>query len=159
MAAATKEKKPAGYIRYPGGVSLHLSDGSVEIYAYGRPVFLDDLADYQQETVAEHLSDTPTKPVHELEARETLAENVPEDEFDAVPDDYNKLSESEALGVIRSYNRSPKKQGQVLAYEKLHQNRQTVLDGATPSGEKAAAEFLQEQVGPDADIPEPSSAD
>lgn len=154
-----------GWISYPGGAIVEKSDGSREHLLYGAEVNFDDLADHAAAgLISQNLIDTQMgrKPQHiAAQAADQANADIDRSNVDlsAVPDNYRELDEEEALGVVRAYGRSPKKQGQVLAYEILHSNRQGVVDGGSKKGRAHAEELLAEVRGvePEAEAePEPT---
>lgn len=142
-----------GWISYPGGAVVEMADGHREHLLYGAEVNFDQLADHAAAgLISQGLVDTELarKPQHvAAQAADKANSEIDRSGVDlsAVPDNYRELDEEEALGVVRAYNRSPKKQGQVLAYEILHSNRQGVVDGGNKKGREQAEKLLAEVQG------------
>lgn len=134
-------------IKHPGGVILHLKDGSSEHFEYGRRVNPDDLADYQKANL-HHFADDKDRsayvqtPQVEQDAHRHAAladAGQPNSTSDPVPGNYGELSEEEASQLVLSCQSEPAVQARILLHERLHGgSRQMVIDAGSDEGTEIA---------------------
>lgn len=151
-------------IAYAGGVVVHFKDGRREQVRYGETLNLDEVEDYQVPELLERgLVDDierETKQAQQTEVEESDLETKDAGvKLESVPGDYNTLTEAEASGVVRSFTGKPRKQGEVLAYEALHQNRRFVLDQGTPRAKEEAAKLLSKIKGDSGQVAQAEESD
>lgn len=141
-----------GYIKHPGGVLVKMADGAVVQKKYGAKIDSDDIAPHVVKHIKAHLSDQPRSPESEVGEDIDAARQTVRDlgiDLSAVPDNYDDLDEEEASGVVQSFKGQPVKQGQVLAYEVLHGNRQLVSDTGSERAHEEKDKILDEIRGAD----------
>lgn len=142
------------YVNKPGGVIVHLKDGTATNLAYGDKVDEDALADHVD--VKEFADGKQRKPdpeeleVLEAHRRAALAEGGQVNSSSSpVPGNYSDLDEDDAAQLVESLKNYPAQQAEVIKHEILFGgNRQKVLDAAGDYANKVA------ELGSDAAEPE-----
>lgn len=141
------------YVNKPGGVIVHMADGSQETLGYGAPVYVDQLADHQKPFVSGFADSTrkSTSPAEE-EVRARLKDahtnamlsnlGQPNSSADVVPGDYGQLDEDGAIALMRALEAYPAAQAQVVLHERVNYNRERVLDAATAQAREIADQLL-----------------
>lgn len=141
------------YVSKPGGVIVHLSDGSQEHLQYGDIVDVDNLAEYQHEHLAPFTDDKPRDvSAASLEQQNTLkqanANAARADQgqvnstSDPVPGNYAELDEDEAVALVNSLDPFPSIQARIGLHEAVNYGRQKVIDALSDVA-KAELDDLQ----------------
>lgn len=144
----------AKYINKPGGVILHLKDGSSEHYTYGREVDEDALAEHQLEHLGNFtdgnrrkLQSVPDEVRAQLEEANQAAVQAdlgqPNSTSSPVPSNYQELDENGAVGLIRALEGYPEAQAKIVLHEMVNDGRQAVLDAASDYARRSAEAQLE----------------
>jgi len=139
------------YINQPGGVILHLTDGTTEHFQYGQEVDQERLADYQRENLSQFADDqertayAPQSQTERAHAQAALVDQTqPNSTSDPVPGNYNELSEEDATALMMVSRDNPEIQARLVLHEKVFGgSRQKVVDAAS-SFAKSRADQLQQ---------------
>lgn len=142
------------YVNKPGGVLVHLDDGTVQHVPYGNPL-PKNMSDGQA-AVADRFSST-SSPKPESDVRAEVAARAQENAALAeggqvgsssspVPGNYSELDTPGASRFVASLSNFPKEQAAVVVHEMLNANRHEVVDAAGDEA-KEIAEALIEQAG------------
>lgn len=155
------EERPAEYVKFPGGVILQHKDGGAESYEYGQLVDRSLLSEGQLLHVDRFVTTDesiarpggPANLDQSANLRAAIADSGQvQGTSSPIPGNYDQLSESEATRFIMTLENHPSQQAVVLAYEKAHANRRSVVDACTEAAQidaKATEKYnawLAEQV-------------
>lgn len=155
------------YLDRPGGVLLHLTDGTVKHYQYGDVVNPDDLSDAQQSNLDRFVSDTTPKA--EADVRSEIAQRAQEkaalaeagqvgSSSSPVPGNYSELDEAGAARFIQTLSKFPAEQAAVVVYETLHANRREVVDAASSQARSIANDQIDALSSPAIETPDGAPA-
>lgn len=133
-------------VNHPGGVILHLKDGSAEYFGYGARVDEDQLAEYQRENLGDFTDDkdrtayTQESVEHRAHVQAALTDaGQPNSTSDAVPGNYGELSEDEAAQLVLALQADPQSQARILLHERVHHGgRQLVIDAGSSAARQEA---------------------
>lgn len=126
-------------VKHPGGVILHLQDGSAEYFGYGTEVDEDRLADYQKDTLGNYTDDKDRSGYRrdqETAAHKNAAfadSGQINSTSDPVPGNYGELSEEDAAQLLLAMQGDPQIQARLLLHERVAcGSRQMVIDAGSP---------------------------
>lgn len=148
------------YVNKPGGVIVHLKDGTSANLAYGDKVPEDNIADHVDiKTFSDGKARKPeVDPAVEANRRAALAENGQVNSSSSpVPGNYSELDEDAAAQLVTNLAAYPEQQATVLQHEiAFGGNRQKVVDAASDYAKEAAGlrndargEFVEGNQGED----------
>jgi hypothetical protein len=152
------------YVNKPGGVIVHMKDGSSEGLSYGDPI-PDGIADYVD--VSSFSDDVPRRidadeqQVRDAKQRAALADSgQPNSSSSPVPSNYPDLDEDTVVQIVRNLEGYPGSQAAILLHEKLYgEGRQRIFDAASDAGRvQAALELAQLAPATEAAAEEPKDA-
>lgn len=125
------------YVKLPGGVILHMKDGTSGYLGYGQPVDESQVAEHQLEGLDQFTDGTPRvadfERDQELDAIRRTAEaeaGHPGSSSSPVPGNYSELDEEDAANLVRHLSVDPGQQATVIVHELLHGARLKVIDAA-----------------------------
>lgn len=131
------------YVNAPGGVIVHLNDGTSKSLEYGDEV-PENLADYVDASAwsdgTKRKPDIIEQQNAEASRRAALAENGQVNSSSSpVPSNYSELDEDAAAQLVANLARYPEQQAAVIQHEQLFGgNRQKVLDAAGDYAKQAS---------------------
>lgn len=136
------------YVNKPGGVIVHMKDGTSKSLTYGDPI---PDGDEPSEQVADYVNiktfadKTKRKPdaeeiqIQEAHRRAALSENGQVNSSSSpVPGNYSELDEDAASQLVSNLAAYPEQQASVVQHELLNENRQKVIDAAGDYAKAAA---------------------
>jgi hypothetical protein len=131
------------YVNKPGGVVVHLEDGSAQTVGYGDPV-PDNLASYVDPSgfsdSQKRKPDITEQQNLEASQRAALEGEQVNSSSSPVPGNYSDLDEDSAAQLVQNLASRPEQQVAILRHEQLFGgNRQKVID--------AAGDYAREVVG------------
>lgn len=153
--ASPKTDDGTRYVNKPGGLIIHLLDGTAEYRAYGHPIHPDECAEHQREFLDGFTDDEPNAETPDQQSEAVRVANANAARADSgqvnstsspIPGNYHDLSEEDVLALFRAAEQFPGIQAALYIHEKANLGRKKVLDGVRPEA-KEAAEAQLKQVG------------
>jgi hypothetical protein len=138
---------PTKYVSHPGGLILHMEDGSQGTFDYGAPVEVDLLAEYQRSTpylVDTERSENPVADLERQAHREAAFADLGQvnSTGQTVPANFDDLDEDTAMALVRVLSAYPEQQAAFYVHEKLNQGREKVLASVSDEAKEAGEGLL-----------------